>query len=168
MKKLIIILMGFTLIFLSGCGICNLTNFTIPDDIKFMETVEKLSTPQEISDYMVENFTYKANPFSAISPYQLYTGRVGDCNDFTSFATYVANYHGYETWQILIFYKDFKHQVAVCSEYNCFSFIDQYYHCCFSKFSDIVNFDSEGRSIDWIKYIVYDYNNNIIETGYNE
>ena len=169
MKKvisLIIILILFT--GLTGCGSYNLSFFIIPNDTKFLETIGRLSTPSKISDYMIENFVYKANPFTAISPYTLWKTRVGDCTDFATFGAYIANYHGFTIYQLKIFYDNFKHQIAIYSENNFYSITtNQNYYCYFIDFIDIVNFDSIRRNATWSKYIVYDYDNNIIETGYN-
>jgi len=167
MKRLIIVLIGICLMFLSGCGTYNLSFFTIPDDTKFLETIEKLSTPPKISDYMIENFTYRANPISAISPYTLYKTKLGDCNDFATFATFIANYHNYETYQLGIYYKNFKHRIAIYREGNYSITNNQYYSFGYDTFLEIVEYDSNLRDIIWSKFTVYDYDNNIVETGYN-
>ena len=103
MKKLILILI--LTVFLSGCGIFNLNNFVMPDDIDFINIVESLDTPQKICNYMQENFTYKYHTFYAPSPYILWKIREGDCNDFSTFAVFIADYHRYETYQIMIRFK---------------------------------------------------------------
>jgi hypothetical protein len=165
MKKILIPLL-LIIFLLSGCGMYNFNNFTLPDDTDFIALVQELDTPRKVSNYMIENFTYKANPYTAISPYILWKTKIGDCNDMAAFGILAINYHGYTTYQLKIFYSDFKHQIAVYSEYNCYSITDnQYYHCCFSNFIDIVDFDSASRNTNWLKYVVYDYDNNIIEKG---
>jgi len=165
MKKIILFLI--LTIFLSGCSLYSLNDFVLPDDAEFIVLIQELDTPLKISNYMIENFTYKKNTFGVISPYQLYIRRVGDCTDFANFAQCCANYHDYLTYQLVIFYNGFSHQIAVYSEYNCYSMTDnQYYYCCFLNFIDIVNFDSAGRNINWISYKVYDYDMNLIEKIY--
>ena len=53
MKKIIIlILLTIFLSVLSGCGFYNLSNFTLPDDLEFLEVVKELDSPQKIGDYM--------------------------------------------------------------------------------------------------------------------
>ncbi|MCK4321992.1 hypothetical protein KAX08_05710 [candidate division WOR-3 bacterium] len=103
MKKLVLILI--LTVFLSGCGIFNLNNFVMPDDMEFLAIVESLDTPQKICQYMQENFTYEYHTFYAPSPYILWKIREGDCNDFSTFAVFIADYHGYETYQIMIRFK---------------------------------------------------------------
>lgn len=163
MKRLFIPLM-LIIFLLSGCGVYNLNNFTLPDDAEFLALIQELDTPRKVSNYMIENFIYKANPYTSISPYTLWKTKVGDCNDMAAFAGLIANYHGYTVYQLKIFYDGFKHLIAVYSEYNCYSMTDnQYYYCCFLDFIDIVYFDSIRREVDWLKYEVYDYNMNLIE-----
>ena len=173
MKRLIIVLIGVCLISLSGCGIYNLSFFTIPDDTKFLETIEKLSTPLEISDFMMKNFTYELHGFYAPDPYTLWkTGR-GDCNDMSTWAQWVGNYHGYEPWQIQIFYLVdplWRHWVAVFNEDGRYNFTDNqlYFSINATSFREIVEYDSEYLTFKtWIKYIVFDYWNNIVKIGYN-
>lgn len=174
MKK--IILLVLSLIFLTGCGIFDLNNFIIPDDLEFIAVVESLNTPEKICEYMKEDFTYQKYAFYAPSPYRLWLTKNGDCNDFATFGVFVANYHNYETYQIQIFWKDviYRHWIAVYAEDEGLSFSDsQCYSFCFSKtyfktFDEIVKFDCEYHTDHKIKkYKVYDYDMNIIETGYN-
>ncbi|GAJ14905.1 unnamed protein product, partial [marine sediment metagenome] len=105
MKKALLIIFILSIIFLAGCsGIFNLNGWIWPDDLEFMALIEELDTPQKISDYMRENFIYKANVIYAPDPYTLWKTGEGDCNDLETFARFVANWHGYETYQIKIYY----------------------------------------------------------------
>jgi len=169
MKRLIIVLIGICLMFLSGCGIYNLSFFTIPDDTKFLETIEKLSTPLEISDYMMRNFTYELHSLYAPDPYTLWLTKKGDCNDFSSFSTWIANYHGYETFTIQIFDGSFfSHIIAVYNEDIWLSFTDnQYYYFGFDNFQEIVEYDWYLQYKIWTKFVVRDYWNNIVEEVFN-
>lgn len=169
MKKLIIILIGFTLIFLTGCGVFNLNNFIVPDDAEFLACIEEIYTPQEIGNYMLENFTYEAHDFTAQSPYELFLSQKGDCDEFAKFGVLVADYRGYETWQICIFDGSFySHYVAVYNEDIWYSITDnQYYYFGFDNFKEIVNYVCDIRLKTWTKYIVYDFWNNEIEIFYN-
>lgn len=159
------------MLFLAGCGNYNLNYFTIPDDLEFIETITDLDIPQKISSYMIKNFTYEAHRFYAPDPYILWKIGKGDCNDFATFGVFIANYHGYETYQIEIFYKGTlkKHYIAIYNEGIWLSTTDnQYYYFGFDNFEESVDYVCYIRFKTWTKYIVYDYNMNIIERGYNE
>ena len=172
MKKIILLIL--ILILLTGCsGVYNLNIFVLPGDTGFIEVVKSLRTPQEISDYMMRNFTYEKHGLYTPDPYTLWkTGR-GDCNDMSTWGCFVANYHNYKTWQIRIFYPNdpfWQHWIAIYKEDIWLSFTDnQYYHPInATSFREIVEYDSyylTGKI--WIKFIVYDYWNNIVGTGYN-
>jgi len=155
------------MLFLSGCGICNLNNFVLPDDVEFLALIQELDTPEKIGDYMLNNFTYKFHNFYAPDPYILWQTKEGDCNDFATFGMFIANHHNHETYLIKIFNEtSLRHYIAVYVENNGFSITDnQYYYFGFSNFKEIVNFDSEYMipNRKWSKYIVYDYDMNIIE-----
>lgn len=178
MKKALLIIGILSVIFLTGCsGIFNLNGFIVPEPGKaeFMTIVEKLDTPQKISDYMLENFTYQKHTFYAPSPYQLWLTKNGDCNDMSTFGVFMADYHGYETYQIQIFYKGtlWRHCIAVYVEEGGMSFTDNWYYFnnwgdWFETFKEIVEFDCKyflGKELK--KYIVKDYENNIVKVGYN-
>ena len=165
MKKLI--LLSMILIFLTGCGLYNLDNFVLPDDLGFLALIDELNTPRKIGDYMEGNFTYEFHDTYALNPYELYKFRKGDCNEFVDFGTYIAGYHNYETYQLGIYYKNFKHRIAIYREGNYSITNNQYYSFGYDTFLEIVEYDSNLRDIIWSKYIVYDYNNNIVETGEN-
>jgi len=139
-SRMKIIILLLILILLSGCGIYNLNNFVLPDDIEFLAVVESLNTPYKISEYMVENFTYKLSPFIAKTPYELWKIGEGDCNDFSTWGVFIADYHGYETWQVEIHLKNtlMTHFIAVYNE-GSYSFTDnQYYYSGYNTFEEIV------------------------------
>jgi len=165
MKRILLFII--ILILLSGCGIYNPNGFVIPDDFEFLAFVESFNTPEKISEYMQENFTYEAHPFTAVSPYQLWLTRGGDCNDFALFGTWMAHYHGYETYQIEIYYGTiYTHWLGVYVEGN-YSFTDnQYYYPNFNTFRKIVEENSKHTNYKWLSYKIYDYEMNIIERGY--
>lgn len=170
MKK--IILSIIILIFLvAGCEIFNLNDFITPDDVEFLACIQELNTPQKISDYMIENFTYKVHTLWNPDPYTLWKIQEGDCNDFVTFGIFVADYHGYETYMIKIFRPNsfIKHTIAVYVEDICYSITDvQNYYYGFDTFREIVDWDSDNFTfLDWRKYIVYDFWNDIVEEAYN-
>lgn len=178
MKKLLVLSI-LLIIFLSGCGIYNLDFFTLPDDNEFLALVQELDTPEKIGQYMLDNFTYEFHNFYAPNPHTLWQIQEGDCNDFATFAVFIANYHGYETYQIEIIYKfeTIHHWIAIYLENDGYSITDnQYYfsgypsiidnqlcYPSFNSFKQIVKFDSLRKNKVWSKYIVYDYDMNIIQ-----
>ena len=129
--------------------------------------INSLYTPEDISNYMLANFTYEAHGFTVQTPYELYLSKKGDCDEFSGFGVWAANFHGYETWQIQIFDNSFySHYVAVYDEDIWLSIIDnQYYFSGFDSFMEIVEYVYYIRNKVWTKYIVYDYNMKIIEKG---
>ena len=165
MKKLLILLMIFTLL-LSGCARFNPGDYVVPDDGGFIAVIDSLYTPYDISDYMLENFTYEAHDFIVQTPYELYLYKKGDCDDFSAFGIFIANYHGYETYQIEVFDNTFyQHYIAVYNEDIWLSITDnQNYYFGFSNFEEAVDYVCYIRNKIWTKYIVYDYAMNIVET----
>ena len=156
MKKIILLIIA--LIFLSGCGIYNLNNFILPNDIEFMQIVESLESPQKISDYMVENFTYERHGLYTPSPYILWLEKEGDCNDFATFGMFIANYHGYETYQVRLFGENFCHIIAVYVEDVLSYTSNRGYYYGHDSIKEIVERFPEMKS-----YKVYNYDNNLIE-----
>ena len=71
-----------------------------------------------------------------------YKIKKGDCNDFSLFSTFVANYNGYETWIIKIYwYKEFNnHYLGIFKEEKfTFSDICHYFGKGWETFLEIVN-----------------------------
>ena len=172
MKKLLILLMIFTL-FLSGCYIYNLSGFTLPDDEEFLAVIQELDTPEKTCQYMEDNFTYRLSPYISSTPYQMYISKIGDCNDYATFAQFVANYHGYKTYLIKIIYSNYKfpHVIAIYnfSGYLHFSDNQSYVSTGYSDFEDIVKIDTllfQYTHI-WSSYTVYDYDMKVVEKGIN-
>ena len=175
MKK--VILSIIILIFLTGCGgLYNLSNFILPNDSEFLALIQELDTPEKICQYMLDNFGVEEHPYKTLTPYQLYKNKAGDCSDFSLFAVFVANYHGYETYQILIiFYPHvfgytIGHTIGIFKEGDCYSTSEGRFYIggpgrCKETFREVVDFNYPE---DWWKsYIVYDYDMNIVEQGYN-
>jgi len=168
MKKLLILLIFISL--LSGCGICNLDYFTVPDDTKFLALVQELDTPRKICQYMADNFTYELHGLYAPNPYILWQIQKGDCNDFASFAQFIANFHGYKTYLVRICFNNhsYDHYIMIYLENGLYNFSDNQYYfpVNYDNFSDIVLLDSQcvynSYGYIWSKYIVYDYDMNII------
>lgn len=175
MKK--VILSIIILIFLvTGCGMFNPNSFVMPDDIDFLNIVESLQTPKEICQYMLDNFGYEDHPYKTLTPYELFLSKKGDCNDFSLFAVFMADWHGYETYQILIkFYSHvfgytMGHTIGIFKEGGCYSISEGRFYIggpgrCKKTFREVVDFNYPE---DWWEYyIVYDYDMNIVEQGYS-
>ncbi len=167
MKKTLLIISILSIIFLTGCGFFNLSNFVLPDDIRFLITIQTLNTPEKVCNYMKNNFEYKAHPIYSPDPYTLWRIKKGDCNDMSTFGVFVANYHGYETYQIHIFYKRtlVSHYIAVYVEGDEMSFSDNWVYIPMQKdsFAEIVDYDCWLQERELKNYIVYDYENNEVE-----
>ncbi|MBA7573780.1 hypothetical protein ES708_15578 [subsurface metagenome] len=130
MKKALLIIFILSMIFLAGCGTFKIDGWVWPeDDLDFMALVEELDTPQKISDYMMENFEYELHNLWTPTPYFLWKRGKGDCNDFATFGIFIANYHSYETYQIIIKFKgqNIGHAIAIYVEDDGLSFTDCHY-----------------------------------------
>ena len=161
MKKLLVLFIILT-IFLSGCGIYHLSNFTLPDDTEFLALIQELDTPEKIGNYMKDNFIYETNSI-LLNPYQLFITKNGNCDDFSFFATFIAHYNNYETYQILIkFPLEEYHVIGVFKEGNYYNISENllYIECFCENFREIMNFSLYKN---WLSYIVYDYDMNIVE-----
>ena len=121
---------------------------------------------------MKENFEYGFSTF-AYSPYQMWLQNVktknGDCNDYSCFAVFCANWHGYETYQIAIIFKAslIGHFLAVYREYDKYTYSsnEKYYPIYADTFEEcVLNYLSFCKK-DLNYYKVYDYNMRIIEKG---
>ncbi len=166
MKKLLIFIL--LILLLSGCGIYNLNIFILPDDNGFLTLVKELDTPRKICQYMLDNFETELHPYITLTPYQLYITRKGDCDDFSNFAVFIANYHGYETYQIRILFASWVygypvyHVMPIFVENGYYTFSEnQFYNPYgqyYNSFSDIMQ-----TYHGWVSYTVYDYDMNIVE-----
>ena len=168
MKK--IILSIIILIFLTvGCVRFAPGDYVIPDDQEFIAVISTLYTPENIGNYMLENFTYEIHDFTAQTPYELYLSKKGDCDEFAAFGVFAANYHNIETWQMEIFDNTiFSHYVAVYNEDIWLSITDnRNYFFGFDDFKEIAEYVCQIRNKDWKSYTAYDYGMNIVETGEN-
>ena len=170
MKKTILLIS--ILVLLTGCsGLYDPSNFILPDDSEFLALIQELENSEVICQYMKDNFSYKLNIFNPLNPYQLFLTKEGDCDDFSNFAVFFANWHGYGTWQIKIYHKYavIKHFIAVYKENGKYNFSDGQYYIFREaiNFKKIVEYDCCLQRKNWTKYIVYDYWNDIVETGYN-
>ena len=167
MKKLLVLFIILT-IFLSGCGIYNLSLFTLPDDTEFLALIEELDTPEKICQYMLDNFEYEKHLYYSPDPYTLWKTKKGDCNDYSVFAIFVANYHNYKTYQIHIFFKGtfIKHMLAIYLENDKYTYSNNkaYYPINVSTLKEVVeHYFDMVKEYELNYYTIYDYNMNIIE-----
>lgn len=157
-------------VFLSGCGFYDLSNFTLPNDLEFLAVVEELNTPKKIVDYMQDNFEYEPHAIYAPDPYTLWKTKRGDCNDFSTFAVFVANYHGIKAYQMFIYFKNnlFNHAIAVYEENGKYDYSNNkaYYPIQVSTFKEVVeHYLSFSDEYELKNYEVYDYEMNIVNVG---
>ena len=112
---------------------------------------------------MLENFTFATYGYTyTLDPYTLWKTKEGDCDDLSNFATFIAHYHGYETYQITLFWNwnNKAHRIAVYKEGNLYSISSNFeYATGYISIPDILS----GWMQSLKGYIVYDYNMNIIE-----
>jgi hypothetical protein len=162
--KRVIILLLLTIL-LSGCGFYNLSNFILPDDLEFIKVVEELDTPQRICNYMKDNFIYELHSLYAPDPYTLWKNKKGDCNDFSTFGVFIANYHNYEVYQIKICFNNYAlyHEIAVYIEngkYN-YSSNQTYRSIQANSFQEVMeDYDNWDYRYEVKNYKVYDYDMN--------
>ena len=174
MKKAILIISILSIIFLTGCGFFNATNWVCPGNYtknsEFMDCVNSLDTPEKIGNYMLNNFIYEKHLCYAPNPYSLWISEKGDCNDFSTFGSWVAHQHGYITYQIKIIYSttnNFNHMLAVYLEGDKLSYTNcQFYFYGFNNFEEIVDYDCNVMGEELKEYIVYNYENKIVAEGY--
>lgn len=137
----------------------------------FTKLIKELKTPALIGKYMKDNFTYKYQVKGVKTPYQLYKEKVGDCNDFSQFATYIATKNNYETYQIRMTREgsDIAHWLGVYVEDSKYTYSSNQYYCKvrFNNFREIVDYFNKSNNRIWIEYKVYDCKMNIIKTGVN-
>jgi len=173
MKKSVLLVL--IVVFLTGCVTGCVSNnvgtyisvlpiFVLPDDTEFVDLVKKLETPEEICQYMEDNFEYDEENTSNLSPYELFKTKKGNCDDFSSFVMFILIFHGYdEVYQILIELPPLGyHMIAVFKEGEFYNISDNmiYIQCFCKDFREIMNFYFYH---DWVSYVVYDYDMNIVE-----
>jgi len=137
---------------------------------EFLAAVKELDTPQKICAYMRNNFEYELHEVYAPAPYLLWERKKGDCNDFSTFGTYIANYHGYKAYQIFIYFKEVTlgHVIAVYTENGKYNYSSnwEYFPIQANNFKEVVtsyfSFDDE---YELKNYEVYDYEMNLIAEG---
>ena len=147
MKFKIIIFIIIISLFLIGCTplVYDTDKFIMPDDRKFIMTVESLDTPEKIAKYIEDNFEYcMFERLRVTSPYNLWKTKKGVCGNFATFAKYVADYHGYEAYLVIIYFKNTltTHAITVFKIDDRYSFISnhEYFLLNTETIEQIVNF----------------------------
>jgi len=177
MKRLILIVLiiclcVFVLVCLIGCvpdapDLYNMNDFILPNDMAFINVVKELQSARQICQYIHDNFTYKAHLFYGLSPYELYLTKEGDCNDFSTFAVFILTFHDKTAYQIRIFCKHLSTTHYITAFYNGdkLEYIDNwsYLEIAADSFEEIVKDACLIRKWDWKKYVVYNYNMEIVE-----
>ena len=115
-KCFFVILFLVLAIFLTGCsggGIVTLATETEEGD--FQEVVNSLDTPEKLVEYMAKNFKHYVEvygePPDEYNPYlpeDFFYIRVGNCEDFSAFSSYVLYQHGYNVF--LLYYMFLSHE----------------------------------------------------------
>ena len=150
MKKIIGLIL--IMLMLSSCSnIYNLDNFVMPDDLEFLQVVKELDTPEKIGSYMENNFEYDGKyVWKTLSPYELWKVKKGVCGDFATFGVFVADYHGYETYFVIIHFDNLvdTHAIAIYQEDNNYTYSSNYEY-----------FPLHTESIDKVikHYDIYEY-----------
>lgn len=135
----------------------------MPDN-SFYETILELNTPGKISQYMYNNFNYSYQPYGVKEPLELFITKKGDCNDFSNFAAFVGNYHGYTVYQVRLLKENINHWIAVFKVNNHFIYLNNQYLNIdkYEYIYDIIDFYSIFYK-DYLGYEIYDYKLNLIE-----
>ena len=161
---------------LTGCtslsNVFNLGDWDIPNDYEFKQTIEMLDSPCRCSTYMKNRFTYEYHPDEAMSPYELWQEKAGDCNDFSTFFVFMMDYHDYVTYQIKIekVDNDIFHWLGVIVSKKSGNYLfcnNQYFQPFYGRktFEEIVDTYCLIYKHEWLNYEVYNYDMNIIERG---
>jgi len=116
MKYYFVIFFLVLAIFLTGCsGGRIVTPATETEAGDFQEVVNLLDTPEKLVDYMAKNFKHYVEvygePPDEYNPYlpeDFFYIRVGNCEDFSAFSSYVLDQHGYNVF--LLYYMLLSHE----------------------------------------------------------
>jgi len=150
----------------------------LPDDPSFIATIEELDTPKKIGDYMVKNFTYELHDPGCQDIYILWKTQNGVCADFANFGTTIADYHGYETYEINAvanypgYETDVGHALGVYAEDGRYTYSsNQYYYSGikFNTFEEIVDdyCSKFTPPIKWSSYCVWNHDCERVEQSPN-
>lgn len=75
-----------------------------PCDKEFIDCISKLDIPRKIGEYM-KNFICDDRFSESNDPYIIWKTKKANCRGFSNFGAFVANYHGYKTYQMVILYE---------------------------------------------------------------
>jgi len=116
MKYYFVIFFLVLAIFLVGCSGGGITTpATETEEGDFQEVVDFLDTPEKLVEYMAKNFKHYVEvygePPDEYNPYlpeDFFYIRVGNCEDFSAFSSYVLDQHGYNVF--LLYYMGLSHE----------------------------------------------------------
>ena len=107
------LILAMFLVGCSGGGI--VTPATETEEGDFQEVVNLLDTPEKLVEYMSKNFKHYVEvygePPDEYNPYlpeDFFYIRVGNCEDFSAFSSYVLDQHGYNVF--LLYYMALSHE----------------------------------------------------------
>ena len=136
-------------------------------DSAFNNCINNLKTPEQICQYMQDNFEYYYTLIGK-SPYYMWREEWGDCRDYSCFGRYVAQRHGYTAYDMYLnLYVPgtgrASHVMGIYREGSSWSYSDtSAYRSGFSSFQAIVN-DYARDGITVYSWVVYDNCRNIID-----
>jgi len=146
--------------------IYNLALFDVPGDVNFINLIVNLDTPEKICQYMADNFIYEPHLEFSYSPYETYIIKRADCNDYVTFAIFIAELHGYKIYQLwLIMDKEIYgnmngHMIGIYLKDGIYTFSDceYYFGLGWQSIKDILRYVA-----DWTDYRILDYENKVVD-----
>lgn len=125
----LIILFLIIMLFLVACNTGGLVTPTIETEgMDFEEVVEYLDTPEKIVEYMSDNFNHYVaiygeppDDYNPYLPEDFFHVRIGNCEDFSAFASYVLDQHGYDVFLLYHMFSDDNDEIyghTVCVFYT--------------------------------------------------
>ena len=112
------------------------------DDPEFINLVKTLDSPKKIVKYMEDKFNYKVL-WGLHSPYQTYLSKEGDCGDYAVFASFIAHFHGYECFHVIMSRtsSDVQHAITVYNmgDHYTYSSVYLYFSQRFNSIEECVN-----------------------------
>ena len=180
MKKLFISgMILFLCLFLVSCGGVTIPEFYPDDggmgsyDPQFISLLNKLYNPIKLDVWLSENTQFKVHD-GAVTPYEFYLKKEGDCGDYACFNCYVLHYNGYVVYWVYIAFKYepgepqghaitvFEHKAT--DQYWGFPYLAKYGYMNVSKFwiTGIEDLDSIKDCVDDFmerdgREFIYDY-----------
>jgi len=99
LNKGFIIVCILAVLLVAGCGELRTetTSYQYKTPKNFNEALSTLDTPQKLSSFMRQYFSYEERGGCyAYTPQQFFELRRGDCKDYSAFSSLLLSYHGYD------------------------------------------------------------------------